>query len=410
MKCHTTRVVTCIGALLIILSACHLCEAQRRFVTVRGKVLITPSGEPLFVKGINLGNWLMPEGYMFKFKHATSPRLIHAVINELVGEDEAKRFWKAYHDNYITAEDIKFISDAGFNTIRVPFNYRLFVINDDPARLEGIGYELLDRVINWASKENLYVVLDMHAAPGGQTGDNIDDSWGYPFLFDSAESQELTVRIWQKIATRYANEPAVLGYDLLNEPIAHFFDTAQLNPKLEPVYRKIVNAIRQVDKNHIIFLGGAQWNTNFKVFGPPFDDKLVYTFHKYWMDVKQEAIQEYLDFSNKYDVPIWMGESGENSDEWVASFRTLLERNGVGWCFWTYKRLDATACVASIKKPANWDAIITFADHPRTTFADIRTNRPTKETVQHALRDYLEEVKFRNCKINRGYLAALGLK
>ena len=410
MKCHKSRVVTCIGALLIILSAYHLCVAQRRFVSIRGKVLITPSGEPLFVKGINLGNWLMPEGYMFKFKHATSPRLIHAVINELVGEDEAKRFWRAYHDNYITAEDIKFISDAGFNTIRVPFNYRLFVINDDPARLEGIGYELLDRVINWARKENLYVVLDMHAAPGGQTGDNIDDSWGYPFLFDSAESQELTVRIWQKIATRYANEPVVLGYDLLNEPIAHFFDTVQLNPKLEPLYRKIVTAIRQVDKNHIIFLGGAQWNTNFKVFGPPFDDKLVYTFHKYWMDVKQEAIQEYLDFSNKYDVPIWMGESGENSDEWVASFRTLLERNGVGWCFWTYKRLDATACVASIKKPANWDAIITFADHPRTTFADIRTNRPTKETVQRALRDYLEEVKFQNCKINRSYLTALGLR
>jgi endoglucanase len=405
-----TRVATCIGALLLSLSACHLCLAQRGFVSVRGKVLMAPTGQPLFVKGINLGNWLLPEGYMFKFKNANSPRLIHAVINELVGEDEAKRFWKLYRDNYITAEDIKFIHEAGFNTIRVPFNYRLVITNDDPARLEGIGYELLDRVVNWASREGLYVVLDMHAAPGGQTGDNIDDSWGYPFLFENAESQELTVRIWQKIAAHYANEPAVLGYDLLNEPIAHFFDAAQLNPKLEPLYRKIVTAIRGVDKNHIIFLGGAQWDTNFKVFGPPFDEKLVYTFHKYWMDVKQEAIQEYLDFSNKYNVPIWMGESGENSDEWITSFRILLEGNGVGWCFWTYKRLDATACVTSINKPADWDAIVTFADHPRTTFADIRTNRPPKETVQHALSDYLEQIKFRNCKINRAYLTALGLR
>ena len=105
-----------------------------------------------------------------------------------------------------------------------------------------------------------------------------------------------------------------------------------------------------------------------------------------------------------------MGESGENSDEWIASFRTLLERNGIGWCFWTYKRLDATACVASIKKPATWDAIITFADHPRTTFADVRTNRPKKETVQRALSDYLEGIKFRNCKINQSYLTALGLR
>jgi endoglucanase len=410
MKNRKKRVVTCIGALLISFSACHLCAAQSGFVGTRGKMLIAPNGQPLFVKGINLGNWLLPEGYMFKFKHANSPILIQGVINELVGEDAAKRFWKTYRDNYITAEDIEFIRDAGFNTIRVPFNYRLFVTADDPSRLEGAGYELLDRVVNWARREGLYVVLDMHAAPGGQTGDNIDDSWGYPFLFDSVESQELTVRIWQKIAAHYANEPAILGYDLLNEPTAHLSDTGQLNLKLEPLYRKIVTAIRQVDKNHIIFLGGAQWNTNFKVFGQPFDQKLVYTFHKYWMDVKQEAIQEYLDFSNKYDVPIWMGESGENSDEWIASFRTLLERNGVGWCFWTYKRLDATACVASVKKPADWDAVIGFADHPRTTFADIRTNRPAKETVQRALSDYLEEVKFRNCKINRGYLTALGLR
>lgn len=346
---------------------------------------------------------------MFKFKHANSPRLIQSAINELVGEDEAKRFWKTYRDNYITAEDIKFIKGAGFNTIRVPFNYRLFVTSDEPTRLEGIGYELVDRVVKWARREKLYVVLDMHAAPGGQTGDNIDDSWGYPFLFDSPEAQELTVRIWQKIAAQYANEPVVMGYDLLNEPIAHFFDTAQLNPKLEPLYRKIVTAVRQVDKNHLIFLGGAQWDSNFKVFGPPFDEKLVYTFHKYWMDVKQEAIQEYLDFSNKYNVPIWMGESGENSDEWINSFRTLLERNGIGWCFWTYKRLDATACVASIKKPAQWDAIVTFVDHPRTTFADVRISRPPKVTVQQALADYLEAVKFRNCKINRGYLTGLGL-
>ena len=410
MKCNKKRITSFIAALLVSFSACHLCQAQRRFVSTRGKSFIAPSGQPLFVKGINLGNWLLPEGYMFKFKNANSPRLIQAVINELVGEDEAKRFWKSYQDNYITAEDIKFIREAGFNTIRVPFSYRLFVTRDDPTRLEGVGYELLDRVVNWARREGLYVVLDMHAAPGGQTGDNIDDSWGYPFLFESEESQELTVRIWQKIAAHYANEPAVMGYDLLNEPIAHFFDKDQLNLKLEPLYRKIVSAIRQVDKNHIIFLGGAQWDTNFKVFGPPFDEKLVYTFHKYWMDVKQEAIQEYLDFSNRYNVPVWMGESGENSDEWIASFRTLLERNGVGWCFWTYKRLDATACVASITKPADWDAIVTFADHPRTTYADIRTNRPPREKVQQALSDYLEQVKFRNCNINQGYLTALGLR
>ena len=270
---------------------------------------------------------------------------MNTVINQLIGEDEARRFWKAYLDNYITRDDIRFIKQSGFNSVRVAFNYRLFVSADDPQKLEGIGYELLDRVVGWCKQEGLYVILDMHGAPGGQTGDNIDDSWGYPFLFESNESQELTVRLWTKIAARFKNEPWVIGFDLLNEPIAHYFDADYFNPKLEPLYKKIVAGIRTVDPNHLIFLGGAQWNNNFKVFGPPFDSKLVYTFHKYWMEVNQQAIQEYLDFRDKYNVPLWMGESGENTDEWVAAYRSILERHGIGWCFWPYKKVDATSSV-----------------------------------------------------------------
>jgi aryl-phospho-beta-D-glucosidase BglC (GH1 family) len=228
-------------------------------------------------------------------------------------------------------------------------------------------------------------------------------------LFENPESQELTVQIWQKLAERYRDEAMVIGYDLLNEPIATYFDTTYFNPLLEPVYEKIVAGIRKVDPNHLIFLGGAQWNNNFKVFGPPFDNKLVYTFHKYWMEVKQEAIQEYVDFSNKYHVPVWMGESGENKDEWITAYRTLLEKNGIGWCFWPYKKLDATSCVVSINKYPEWDAIIHFANQPRTNFEDIRKNRPSETTIDAALAKYLENIKLKNCRINEGYLRALGL-
>ena len=394
----------------LILAASISINAQSRFVTTRGKEIVSPDGKPLLLKGINLGNWLLPEGYMFKIKIANSPQRIYTVINQLVGEDEGRRFWETYQENYITREDIRFIKQSGFNSVRVPFSYRLFVSADASSKLEGDGYRLLDNVVAWCKRENLYVILDMHAAPGGQTGDNIDDSWGYPFLFESAESQELTVNIWRTIAARYRNEPTVIGYDLLNEPIAHYFDTATLNPKLEPLYRKIVAGIREVDTNHLIFLGGAQWSNNFKVFGPPFDEKLVYTFHKYWMEVNKGAIQEYLDFRDKHNVPVWMGESGENTDEWIAGYRTLLEANNIGWCFWPYKKLDATSCVASINKPIDWDAMVAFADGPRTTFEEVRKHRPPKVKSQKALSEYLEQIKFANCRINDGYLKALGVR
>src|SRR6476620_5997498 len=306
-----------LAVVLLALSLPLPSVGQSKFVTRRGQQLISPDGKPLLLRGINLGNWLLPEGYMFKFKTANSPRMIQSVVNELVGEDEARRFWKAFRENYITREDIRFIKQSGFNSIRVPFSYRLFVSASDQQMLEGPGYKLLEQVVKWCKEEGLSVVLDMHGAPGGQTGDNIDDSWGYPFLFESPESQDLTVRIWRKIAARYRNEPTVVGFDLLNEPIAHYFDDANLNPKLEPLYRKIVTGIREVNRTQLVFLGGARWDTNFKVFGRPFDSKLVYTFHKYWMDVNQAAIQEYVDFRDKYKVPVWMGESGENTDEWI---------------------------------------------------------------------------------------------
>jgi aryl-phospho-beta-D-glucosidase BglC (GH1 family) len=408
MKWRRKKQVLCGTILLLTLAASSL--GQSRFVSTRGKDLISRDGKPLLLKGINLGNWLLPEGYMFKFKTTSSPRLIQTAINELVGEDEARTFWKTYRDNYITQADIHFIKQSGFNSVRVPFSYRLFVSDEAVPRLEGPGYELLDRVVDWCRREGLYVILDMHAAPGGQTGDNIDDSFGYPFLYESPESQALTVSLWRKIAARYRNEPAVIGYDLLNEPIAHYFDAASLNPKLEPLYRKIVSGIREVDRNHIIFLGGAQWDGNFKVFGPPFDPKLAYTFHKYWMTVNQDAIQQYLTFRDKYNVPIWMGESGENTDEWIDSFRKLLEAHNIGWCFWPYKKLDATSCPVSINPPEDWTTIIAFADGPRTTFEDVRKHRPPKAKVEKALNDYLERIKFANCRVNQGYLKALGLR
>ena len=76
--------------LVVIVLAASTTHAQ--FVSTRGKQFIAPDGKPLLLRGTNLGNWLLPEGYMFKFKSANSPRLIETVINQLVGEDEARKF------------------------------------------------------------------------------------------------------------------------------------------------------------------------------------------------------------------------------------------------------------------------------------------------------------------------------
>lgn len=403
-----------ISAFCLLLTLPAALNAQTaRFITTKGPQIIGPDGKPFLMKGTNMGNWLVPEGYMFKFKSVNSPRLINEALMELLGPEETTKFWKQYQDTYITAADIHFLKASGMNSIRIPFNYRLFTTENycgqnNPNR----GFELLDRVIGWCKKEGLYVVLDMHCAPGGQTGDNIDDGYGYPFLFKSPAMQQLTAAIWKKIASHYKNETAILGYDLLNEPIATYFNADEFNPYLEPVYKLITKAIRTVDKNHIIILGGAQWDSNFKCFGAPFDPKLVYQFHKYWTKTTgKEVIQEYIDFRDKYKVPIYCGETGENKDEWCEAFRKTLDENNIGWHYWPYKKMDNTAGIITFDKPARYDTIINYTEKPRADFAAIRKAAPQdRELIKKALYGFINNSRFVNCRPNKGYMEALGFK
>lgn len=399
--------------ILMILFCPIVLQAQSgKFFDVKGKDIIAPDGKTIVLTGTNLGNWLIPEGYMFKFKDASSPRMINQVFTELIGPSKTAAFWQKYLENYVTKADIQYLKRSGINSIRIPFHYKMFTTEsylgaNNPNR----GFELMDRVIKWCKEENLPVILDMHCAPGGQSGDNIDDSDGYPFLFEDQTSKDLTIAIWKRIASHYKNETTVIGYDLLNEPIAHYFDTKTLNPYLEPLYKAITAEIRKVDKNHLIFLGGAQWNSNFKVFNTPFDPKLVYTFHKYWTATTQDVIQEYLDFRDKHNVPIYIGETGENNDQWILEFRTLLEKNNVSWHFWPYKKMDAKAGVVSFPVPAHYDLIIAYANQPKNSFADLRKYAPKDRTlIETALNSLLEQCKFEQCSTNDGYLKGLGLK
>jgi len=398
----------CLGFLLAVVTLCFSpLYAQRGFVHTSGADLLDASGHLLMLRGINLGNWFEPEGYMFHFDGGPqSPREIEDLTTELIGPDKAAAFWQQWRETYISKADIDRLKASGLNSVRVPIHWKFF--EDDNAE----GFRLLDRLVQWSREDGIYVIIDLHCAPGGQTGTNIDDSMGYPWLYSSPESQAKTIAIWRRIAARYRNEPIVLGYDLLNEPIPHFPQLQHFNKDLEPFYRKLAESIRQVDRNHVLILGGAQWDSNFKVFGPPFEKNVMYTFHKYWTAPDASVIREYLEFRDRYHVPIWLGESGENKDEWIAAFTKTLEDNHVGWCFWPYKKMDATSSVVTFNRPAHWDEIIKFAAlSPGTGNAEKRiAARPSPQDVQAAFDDLLNKVQFANERVNTGYLNALGMK
>lgn len=385
------------------------------FLKVDGHDIVKPNGEKFFIQGTNLGNWLNPEGYMFFFgDRAASYRMINDAFCELVGPEFTKKFWNEFKENYITEGDIKFIRETGMNSIRIPFHYKLFT-NEDYMGMDSDhnGFELIDRVVEWCRENELYIILDMHDAPGGQTGDNIDDSYGYPWLMECEDSQQLFCDIWQDIAKHYAQDTIILGYDLINEPIAHYFtdNLDELNNALEPLYKRCTEAIREVDKNHIILLGGAQWNGNFTMLNDhTFDDNMMYTCHRYWCDTLQNNIQDLVDFRDRVNLPMYMGETGENSNEWVAGWTRLMERNNIGWHYWPYKKMVRQAGMSIIPTPENWNLLVEYTREDRSSFSKIREVRPDEKLVRKAMLDLLENMKFENCEVNSGYIEAMGMQ
>src|ERR1700742_1167748 len=126
-------------ALLLVVGSLVPAAAQP-LVRTEGQRFIAPDGTPLLIKGISLGNWLMPEGYMFKFEVAKAPRQIYGAFDRLLGSERAQAFWAEYRERYIAEDDIRFIKSVGFNTVRIPLHWNLFMTAD--GTMTGPGWAL----------------------------------------------------------------------------------------------------------------------------------------------------------------------------------------------------------------------------------------------------------------------------
>jgi endoglucanase len=153
-----------ITAIMIAVTPVIVKAQSAKFISVKGKDIMGPNGKPFLMRGTNLGNWLIPEGYMFfanEKSKINSPKLINEALVEMIGPDETKAFWGKYLDSYITQADINFLKSTGMNSIRIPFSYKLFTNEDYLGENNADhGFELLDKVISWCKTAGLYVVLD----------------------------------------------------------------------------------------------------------------------------------------------------------------------------------------------------------------------------------------------------------
>ena len=363
------------------------------FLHTEGQDIVNEKGEKVMLRGVGLGNWLLPEGYMWKFgNEGDRPRRIEKLVSDLIGPDNAKHFWAEFRENYIAEADIKRLAELGYNSVRPALNSRLFVTDGTPTAYSEEGFSLLDNLVSWCKANNIYVIIDMHAAVGGQTGRNIDDSANdKPELFMEKKYQDELVNLWVTIAKRYQDEPTVAGYDLLNEPLPSSTGAAQaFKSQLEPLYKRITQAIRKIDSKHIIIVEGADWANDWSVFTEPFDKNLVYQFHYYCWDnpTTLKSIQKYLDYRARLNAPVWVGETGERDNAIYWATTDYFETHNIGWSFWPWKKMDTQNTPYSIKPPAQWDAVTAYSRGGE---------KPPAEAAQRAFDELLKNIRLENC-------------
>jgi len=363
------------------------------YLKTQGQDIVNEQAEKILLRGVGLGNWMLPEGYMWKFgDQGDRPRRIEKLVNDLLGPENANRFWSEFRQQYIAETDIKRIAELGYNSVRPALNARLFLTETDPPQKVEEGFQLLDHLVKWCKASGLYVIIDMHGAPGGQTGQNIDDSANdQPELFQQTKYQDRLVNLWVDIAKRYHDEPAVAGYDLLNEPLPERTGAAAKYKHLvEPLYQRITKAIRAVDAKHMIILEGVDWANDWSIFTKPFDSNLVYQFHYYCWDTpaKLKSIGRYLDYRQRLNAPVWVGETGERDNTIYWATTGYFEANNIGWSFWPWKKMDTINTPYSIPLPQHWDAVAAYSRGG---------SKPARDVAQQAFDELLHNVRLEQC-------------
>jgi hypothetical protein len=379
-----------------------------------GKMIVNGNGKEILLRGVGLGGWMLQEPYMLQLGGvAINQTNIRSKITELIGEEAAQKFYDAWLTNQCRKADIDSLAAWGFNSIRLPMHYNLFTPSTEQEPVAGKntwltkGFQLTDSLLSWCKANRIYLILDLHATPGGQGNDIAisDRDSTKPSLWESELNKEKTIALWRKLAERYANEEWIGGYDLINETNWGFQNATDKNGcsetgnvQLKKMLMDITLAIREVDKKHIIYIEANCWANNYKGIFPLWDNNLVVSFHKYWNHNNQGSIQNFLDIRDKYNVPLWCGESGENSNVWFTDAIELLEKNKIGWAWWPLKKLGPNNPF-QVKLNDGYKKLLSYWKG--------QSSKPSPDEAFNALMQLAEDIKTENNLVHKDVIDAM---
>ena len=378
--------------------------SAQEFLSTNGKAIVNESGDTILLRGMGLGGWMLQEGYMMHTSSfANAQYQLMGKIEELIGATDTDLFYESWRANHVTKVDIDSLKAWGFNSVRLPMHYNLYTRPVEDEAIFGqhtwidTGFDLTDSLIKWCKANDMYVILDLHAAPGGQGNDQgiSDYDPTKPSLWESEPNRDKTVALWKKLAERYVDEPTVAGYDLINETNWNMTG----NTPLRDLLYEITDSIRTVDTKHIIFVEGNWFANDFTGLTPPWDDNLVYAPHKYWSTNDQKSIQWVLSMRDQYHVPLYFGESGENSNVWFRDAIKLFEDNNIGWAWWPMKKIESIAGPLSVPKSPEYQALLDYWEG--------NGSQPTAAAAKSALMNMAVAHRMENCVYHKDVIDAM---
>ncbi|KAH7121294.1 cellulase [Dendryphion nanum] len=363
---------------------------------VSGTSIVDGSSNEVILKGVGLGGHLNMENFITGFTgHEHEHR---KALTTVLGAKKANYYFDRFLDYFFTEKDAAFLASLGLNTIRIPINYRHFEDDLNPGVYKSEGFRLVDRVVDACAKHGLYVILDLHTAPGGQNQDWHCDSGITKALFWKFKHfQDRVVNLWVAIAKHYRHSPVVAGYNPLNEPA----DPEHEN--LIAFYNRIEKSIREVDPEHILFIDGNTYSMDFTHFPSTPLPNAVYACHDYSSmgfprggvytgSVEQQSklrssFERKVKYMRDANVPIWNGEfgpvyasapeNGMSADEVNVSRIELLKfqismyrESGVHWSIWTYKDINYQGMVYTDPESAYMKLLGPFIQKKRDLSAD----------------------------------------
>ncbi|MCI1978300.1 MAG: glycoside hydrolase family 5 protein [Bifidobacteriaceae bacterium] len=326
------------------------------FVTVEGD-RFSYRGKPIVFRGLGIGSWLNMEHFMVGMPGTDT--MIRAAFANVFDEEKATVFFDDFNEAFVGDDDFRYLKALGVNFIRVPFNYRLFIDDANPGQLKETGFRYFDRLFALCRKYEIFCMPDLHAVPGGQNPDwHSDNMTGVPQFWHFDVFQQQMVDLWRQIARRYADEPYLMGYDLLNEP----YLMPSKPGALQHFYDRVTQAIRTVDTNHVILLEGDFFAMDFSAITHIDDANTAITFHYYptvwhpemasaqyprdqWKQQCEDGFLKVMDSMRSFGRPLLCGEagyeiSGDDMDHVLAMTEDTLEifeKHHVSWTLWSYK-------------------------------------------------------------------------